>query len=483
MEQKPHAVLIPFPAQGHITPFLNLATLLHARGFHVTFVNNHHNHNRILRTRGSSALTGLPDFQFQSIPDTMPPSNPDATQNLKELIVAVHKNCLAPLRELVLKISLKEDVHVPAVSCIVTDGSMTVGMEVGKEIGVPVAVFWTASVCGLMGYLTYPELVRRGIIPLRDWSDLTNGYLDTPLDCVPGTKNVPDGVRLREIATFCRVLDLEDPTFKCMSAESQNCLKADALLFNTFDELEHMIEAMSIPRSKINTIGPLTLLAKNAPQIPLELIKSSSLWAENSECLNWLDRQKPQSVVYVNFGSIAVMTEEKFQEFLWGLANCGYPFLWVLRSDLIMGKSPVLPEGFQELCKDRALFTSWCPQQKVLEHPSISVFMTHAGWNSTLEVINVGMSVLCWAVHGDQSMNVKYIKAVWRNGLEIDPNVTREEIVEKVKELMDEEKGKEVRKRALEWKEKAHKATSEGGSSYQDFDRLVNEFLLKKNFI
>jgi hypothetical protein len=36
---KPHAVCRPFPAQGHITPMLKLAKLLHFNGFHIAFTN------------------------------------------------------------------------------------------------------------------------------------------------------------------------------------------------------------------------------------------------------------------------------------------------------------------------------------------------------------------------------------------------------------------------------------------------------------
>uniref|UniRef100_A0A7N0TML4 Glycosyltransferase n=1 Tax=Kalanchoe fedtschenkoi TaxID=63787 RepID=A0A7N0TML4_KALFE len=480
---KPHAVLVPFPAQGHVTPFMDMAKLLHARGFHVTFVNNDHNHNRIIRTRGPDAVAGLPDFRFESIPDGMPPSsNLDATQEIFELTIAAHTNCLPPFRDLLAKLNSQHDA--PPVTCIIGDAIMSFTTVAGNEIGVPVASLWTASICGLMGYLVFPELIRRGIIPLRG-CDLTNGYLDMPLDCVPGTQKVPGGVTLREMATFCRFTDIEPPIFsKSMYESTQSCLKADALLFNTLEELEDdMIEALDTDRSKVYTIGPLALLAAKTTVVtesPLDLMKSSSLWTENTECLHWLDQQKHQSVVYINFGSIAVMTQENFLEFCWGLANCGYPFLWVLRSDLIMGQPPVLPQGYEEMTKDRAFFATWCPQKKVLEHPSVGVFLTHAGWNSTLEVISAGMPVICWAVHGEQPMNVKYIKFVWGNGLDLDPKVTREEIVKLVHVMLAEEKGKEIRRKALEWKEKAHKATSVGGSSYNHFERLVNEFLLKK---
>ena len=35
----PHAVCVPFPAQGHVNPMLKLAKLLNYKGFHITFVN------------------------------------------------------------------------------------------------------------------------------------------------------------------------------------------------------------------------------------------------------------------------------------------------------------------------------------------------------------------------------------------------------------------------------------------------------------
>ena len=80
--ENPHAVCIPFPAQGHINPMLKLAKLLHHRGFHITFVNTEYNHKCILKSRGLSSLDGLPSFQFKAIPDGLPPSSStDATKD------------------------------------------------------------------------------------------------------------------------------------------------------------------------------------------------------------------------------------------------------------------------------------------------------------------------------------------------------------------------------------------------------------------
>ncbi|GLT31169.1 hypothetical protein SLA2020_059250 [Shorea laevis] len=90
--EKPHAVCIPGPAQGHINPILKLAKLLHHRGFHITFVNTEFNHKRLLKSRGSDSLNGLPSFCFDTIPDGLPPTDVDATQDL----------CVSPLGKLAL---------------------------------------------------------------------------------------------------------------------------------------------------------------------------------------------------------------------------------------------------------------------------------------------------------------------------------------------------------------------------------------------
>ncbi|BFG25820.1 hypothetical protein CerSpe_120940 [Prunus speciosa] len=78
---KPHAVCIPFPIQSHMMAMLKLAKLLHHRGFHITFVNTELNHRRFLKSLGPNSLDGLPDFQFETIPDGLPASDEDAGQN------------------------------------------------------------------------------------------------------------------------------------------------------------------------------------------------------------------------------------------------------------------------------------------------------------------------------------------------------------------------------------------------------------------
>lgn len=161
----PHVVCIPFPAQGHVNPFMNLAKLLHARGFHITMVYTEFNHSRLLRSKGPEALKNYPGFRFETIPDGVPPSNPNATQSVTELLYYTKKHSVVPLRDLIVKLNSNPDL--PPVSCIISDGIMAFSIKVARELGIPEIQFWTASTCGLVAYMQFVELVKKGIFPLK----------------------------------------------------------------------------------------------------------------------------------------------------------------------------------------------------------------------------------------------------------------------------------------------------------------------------
>ncbi|KAM4118299.1 hypothetical protein ACB094_02G191300 [Castanea mollissima] len=469
--QKPHAVCVPYPSQGHVTPMMRLAKLLHSRGFHITFVNTEFNHRRLIRSKGPDYIKGLPDFQFETIPDGLPPSDSDATQYVPALCDSTRKNCLAPFKELVLK--LNSSSEVPLVTCIVSDGVMSFAIKVAEELGIPEVQFWTTSACGYMGFLYFSELIKRGIIPFKDETFKYDGTLETPINWIPGLKNI----RLMDLPSFIRTTDITETMFDFMGSEARNCLNSPAIIFNTFEEFEHeALEAISAIFPRIYNIGPLSLLERYVPESQFKSI-SANLWKEDPKCIQWLDRWEPNSVVYVNYGSVTTMTEQHFNEFAWGLANSKHPFLWIVRPDVVMGDSEILAGNFFEETKDRAFLTSWCPQDQVLAHPSIGVFLTHCGWNSTLESVCAGVPIICWPFFADQQPNCRYACTTWGIGMEINHDVKREEIEALVKEILEGDKGKTAKQKALEWKKKAVEATDIGGSSYKDFERLIKEAL------
>ncbi|GMI86587.1 ARABIDOPSIS THALIANA UDP-GLUCOSYL TRANSFERASE 85A1 [Hibiscus trionum] len=468
---KPHAAFLPFPAQGHINPLMQLAKLLHSRGFHITFVNSEFNHRRLIRSSGEDAVKGLPDFRFETIPDGLPPSDSDATQSIPDLCNSTQRTCLAPFLELLSK--LNSSPELPPVTCIVADGIMSFGAKAAGVIKVPCVQLWTSSPASFLGYLHYKELVQRGIVPFKDEHYISDGTLEMPID-IPG---MPD-MRLKDFPSFIRTTDPNDIMLNFVMEESQECLKS-SIIFNTFDELDkQVLQVLADKSPNIYAIGPLASLSRsiNTPEIQHNWF-NSSLWKEDTSCIQWLNTKEPNSVVYVNYGSITVMSNHHLKEFAWGLANTKYPFLWVVRPDIVIGESAVLPKAFTEETKGRGFITSWCPQQQVLSHPAVGLFLTHCGWNSLLEAVSEGVPLVCWPFFADQQTNCRYSCTAWDIAMEINPDVKREEVQTLVTEMMEGDNGQRKRQKAMEWKKKAEAAISTGGSSLANFDRMIKETL------
>ncbi|CAI0474566.1 unnamed protein product [Linum tenue] len=473
-QQKPHAVILPFPAQGHVNPLMQLAKLLHSKGFHITFVNTEHNHRRLVRTRGPESVKGLPDFQFRAIPDGLPPSDKDATQDPPAISHATQNYCLQPFMELMGKLNSTSSAGVPPVTCMVSDGIMTLGIKAAELLGIPHATFWTASVCGLMGYLQFGELIGRGISPLKE-ANFTDGTLEMPLEWIQGMNNI----RLRDLPSFATTTDAADIMFNHLKTEAENSMKSNAIIFNTFDAFEEQVLAAirtKFPR-EIYTIGPLHLLgnAMSEPKSTETSSISSNFWKEDRECTKWLDGRGPQSVVYANYGSVTVMSEEHMKEFAWGLAESKRPFLWIVRGDIAMGDSAMLPPEFLKEIEGRGCLASWCTQQEVLSHPAVGAFLTHCGWNSVMESVSAGVPMICWPFFAEQQTNCRYACSEWGIGVELSHDVKRNEVVDAIEEMMSGEEGKAMKRKALEWRKKAREAVGVEGSSFNNFMRFVED--------
>ncbi|XVF17283.1 hypothetical protein REPUB_Repub10bG0106400 [Reevesia pubescens] len=468
---KSHAVCVPFPAQGHINPMMQLAKLLHSRGFHITFVNSEFNHRRLIRSRGEEAVEGLPDFRFEAIPDGLPPSDSDATQVVPALADSTRKTCLAPFLELLAK--LNSSTELPPVTCIVSDAIMNFGTKAADLIGVPYVQLWTSSPCGYLCYLHYRELAERGIFPFQDENFVSDGTLDMPIDWIPGMPNMC----LKDIPSFIRTTDPNDIMFNFAIAVTEESLKSSSIIFNTFDEFDkEVLEVLAAKTPNIYAIGPLNLLSRQIPESQCKSL-NSSLWKEDTSCIEWLNKMEPNSVVYVNYGSVTVMSDHHLKEFAWGLANCNHPFLWIVRPDVVMGESAILPTEFMEEIKDRGFITSWCPQEKVLSHPAIGVFLTHCGWNSLLEAVSEGVPLICWPFFAEQQTNCRYACTTWGIGTEINPDVRGDDVNALIKEMIEGDDGKKRKQKALGWQKIAEAANSIGGSSLSNFDRMIKEAL------
>lgn len=178
---KPHAVCIPCPVQSHIKAMLKFAKLLHGKGFHITFVNTEFNHQRFLKSGGPKSLDDLPDFQFKTIPDSLPPSDSNATQDIDALSESIMENFLAPFSDILVKLNTSTSNNLP-VTCIIADGFLAFTHIAARELGIPIVMLFPVSACSLMGSMQLPRLRDKGLTPLKGITQKRNTLLKLILD-------------------------------------------------------------------------------------------------------------------------------------------------------------------------------------------------------------------------------------------------------------------------------------------------------------
>ncbi|XP_021861718.1 7-deoxyloganetin glucosyltransferase isoform X2 [Spinacia oleracea] len=484
-----HVICVPFPAQGHIRPMLKLAKLLHFKfNFNITFVNTHHIHQTLFKNHHTcSENNKTPFFRFESLrPEGVSDNDP---KDILSVINDVVTNKLElPLKELLMS-NLRTSNNInsnnnsnysrPRISCMISDVAMSsFTLRVAEEFGIPAVLFETASACSLLAYFHFRQLLDKGIIPpLQDESCETNGYLEKTIDWIPSLK----GICLRDMPTFIRTtIDPNDLMLNIVMLNAQRALNSRALIINTFDVLEQdVLKELSTINPNIYPIGPLNLL------VDYHISKNDTISIcdegdeEDHEYMKWLDTQEPNSVLYISFGTIECVNQEKIIEIAWGLANSLSKFLWVVISDQVTGELNCREfNRFEEEIKGRGVLVDWCDQESVLAHPSIGGFLTHCGWNSTIESISYGVPMICWPLVADQVTNAWYCCNRLGIGMKMGEEVKSDDVESMVKELMDKDNGKNMEAETMKWRKLATEVSmSSNGSSYVNLSNVVNDVI------
>lgn len=232
---------------------------------------------------------------------------------------------------------------------------------------------------------------------------------------------------------------------------------------------------------RVKTIGPTLPSMYLDKRLETDKAYSFNLSKpKTTACINWLNDKPKGSVVYVSFGSLAQLSDEQTRELAWGLRGIRFYFLWVLRAS----EEAKLPKHFIEETLEKGLVVDWCPQLEVLSHNSIGCFITHCGLNSVLEALSLGVPMVAMPQWTDQHTNAKYVEDVWGLGLRVRPDeyglVKREAVEVCLREVMEGEKGEEIRKNAVKWMKLAREAIDEGGSSDKNIDEFVAKLLETK---
>ncbi|XP_057792765.1 anthocyanidin 3-O-glucosyltransferase 2-like [Salvia miltiorrhiza] len=267
---------------------------------------------------------------------------------------------------------------------------------------------------------------------------------------------------------------------------SRKAREADGIVINTFLELESYAIGSTYANERIPRFYPI------GPIIGEGKDENDESRQRRGEIMRWLDGQPDSSVVFLCFGSMGAFGEEQVVDIAEALERSGKRFLWSLRKPIFEGgfaypteyENPgeVLPVGFLERTAGVGKVIGWAPQVAVLSHPSVGGFVSHCGWNSTLESVCCGVPMAAWPLGAEQQTNafqlVKDIGIAVEIKMDYRKNsgeIVPKNIIEKaIKQLMDPTN--EIRVRVKELKEKSTRALMEGGSSYNHLGLLIHNF-------
>eukprot|EP00253_Pinus_taeda_P028533 PITA_28533 len=466
-----HALVLPYPTQGHITPMKQFAKNLASRSLTVTFVTTHHTHARITQADSAVKEARNPSIHIRSaqISDGLP-LDFDRSANFLEFMCSVD-NMGAELEQLIQ--NLNKTGH--PISCVIADSLLFWSLDVTKKFGIPWISFWT-QLTSVYSIYYHAHLLEDHHQSLHEGSGSEDNIL---IDHIPGVPTLHS----RDLPSFFRERDGESVYALDLLLKSvQACREADWVLCNSFDELERpAVNAVSLEH-------PILLVG---PQLPSGYFKDkstdedmrvgTSIWTEYDTSA-WLDTKPNRSVIYVSFGSMTQLSNAQLVEMAMALKDSGQPFLWVLRPTLASSTvSDSLPDGFLEEMGSQCLVVPWCNQLRVLSHPSVAGFITHCGWNSMLESIALGIPMIGLPSWSEQYTNCKLMADEWKLGFRLkEPGshtgdkklTTREDICRAVRKLFSDQE-KEIKKNAEWLRDSAKTAMLEGGSSHNNIESFV----------
>nr|BAG31950.1 UGT73A9 [Antirrhinum majus] len=466
---KLHIALFPVMAHGHMIPMLDMAKLFTSRGIQTTIISTLAFADPINKARDSGLDIGLSILKFppegSGIPDHMVSLDlvtEDWLPKFVESLVLLQE----PVEKLIEELKL---------DCLVSDMFLPWTVDCAAKFGIPRLVFHGTSNFALCA----SEQMKLH----KPYKNVTS---DTETFVIPDFPHELKFVRT-QVAPF-QLAETENGFSKLMKQMTESVGRSYGVVVNSFYELEstYVDYYREVLGRKSWNIGPL-LLSNNGNEEKVQRGKESAIGEH--ECLAWLNSKKQNSVVYVCFGSMATFTPAQLRETAIGLEESGQEFIWVVKKakneEEGKGKEEWLPENFEERVKDRGLIIrGWAPQLLILDHPAVGAFVTHCGWNSTLEGICAGVPMVTWPVFAEQFFNEKFVTEVLGTGVSVgnkkwlraaSEGVSREAVTNAVQRVMVGENASEMRKRAKYYKEMARRAVEEGGSSYNGLNEMIED--------
>ncbi|XP_057975155.1 UDP-glycosyltransferase 91C1-like [Malania oleifera] len=423
-----HVVMFPWLAMGHLIPFFHLSTRLAQLGHRVSFVSTPRNLRRLPKPPAALSplisLVSLPLPQIHNLP-------PDAESSLD---IPPHKSQLLKQAFDLLQTRLIAFLRTAAADWILCDYASHWLPPLAAELGVSSA-FFSLFTAACLAYIGPPSR--------RDSRSTAEDFAAVP-DWVPLESNL--AFRPHEVKKITESAGENESGTSDTVRYTVTVRDCDFVAIRSSPEFEpEWFELLAQLYQK--PVVPVGFLP------PVERDEDDERWVEIKE---WLDRQRPDSVVYVALGSEATLSGEQITELALGLEQSRLPFLWVIRKPNESTRDcSALPEGFEERVEGRGMvYVGWAPQVRILSHWSVGGFLTHCGWNSVIEGLGLGRVLVLLPVMNDQGLNARLLEGK-RLGVEVDREerdgwFSRDSVADSVRLAMVEEEGEAVRVSARE---------------------------------
>ncbi|XP_028756571.1 UDP-glycosyltransferase 708D1-like [Neltuma alba] len=451
-----HVAFVPSAGLGHLSPCLRVAALfLRHQNCHVTLITpkptvslaESHLISRFCSSfPGQVTQTDLHLLPFD--PSTENSSDPfwlhfERIRRSVHLLIPILSSLSPPLNALIYDVSLISPM-----------------IPVSESLAVPSYIYFIAA-ARMFSFFSHLSVLDAA-------NKQAQGH---PASFIGDAVEIP-GIRLPITRSSIPPLLLQPGSLfeKIFMEDSPKLTKLDGIFINTFDEVE--AEAMAALNSG-KVVPGLPPTHALGPLMPCEFEKEQKEEKSASSPLKWLDGQPEGSVVYICFGNRTATTREQVKEMAEGLLQSGYRFLWVVKLKMVDKEDDedleqvLEPEVVKKIKEKGLVVKTWVNQGEILGHSSVGGFLSHGGWNSTMESIWHGVPLLTWGQNGDQKITSEVVaecgvgvRPDWGWGGEV--VVKAEEIAKAVKEMMNNIEP--LKLKALQLKEAARKATAVGGS-------------------
>ncbi|KAK2992920.1 hypothetical protein RJ640_024074 [Escallonia rubra] len=479
-----HFVMIPLMSPGHLIPMVDMAKLLAQRAVTVTIVTTPRNTARFGSTVGRAVESGLAIRLLQLPFPSVEAGLPEGCENIDDVPShELYRNFIAALNMLQKPLEQVFGELEPSPSCIISDKTLAWTAETAKKFHIPWIIF--------DGMSCFNAVCTHNL----HVSKIHESVSDSKPFVVPG---LPDRIELTKLqlpgAFNPSVISFTDVRERIRVAAEG----AYGVVVNSFEELEprYLDEYQKIKGINIWCIGPLSLC--NTDNLDRSQ-RGNKAAIDEHQCLRWLDSWHSSSVVYACLGSLTRLTPPQFVELALGLEASNHPFILVIKSGgkLEEIEKWITEEGFEERVKGRGLLIrGWAPQVLILSHPATGGFLTHCGWNSTLEGVCAGVPMITWPMFAEQFINDKFVVQVLGTGVGVGAQVVvhlgeedrfgvkvrRDEVKKAIDKVMDAgAEGEERRQRAREIRDMAKTSTQKGGSSHLNITLLIQSIARQAN--